>query len=701
MALDHHVAQMIVATIVGLAPLPLSLLMGGRGDARPRSALEGALVVLVVWCAVQMAIGMVLGMLGWLNVPSLLAVDALLLAGGGWALRRAGTWCWPLQVGRDLRLGAMDIALITVLLAMGLTMAWRLLSRPTDNFDSLYYHLPHVAWWLQHGDLRLHEAFYPVHRYPFGWEVVCTLLVLPLREDLLVSVPNLAAWTLLGTAVARVGRLLGADRRAALVAAALVLAAPEMLARLDAVQVDVALAAFFMAALALGMSWLRRPSPVSLFVFLVCLGCMVAIKLTGWVYSLLLFVVLGAQVAIASRGVSRRLADRGGQGRALVLGLLTAALLAGFWYVRNAIDLGNPFGYFEVRLAGLELFPGPLEIARLKASSLARIAGTGETFNWGFYLRLLYDHFGPGLYLLALSACLRPLVGKSLPPRARLGTLLTSVALLGGSFLAYWTSPASAGIGQRVVGLTPWTANSLRFAFPFVAALAGVAAGAWRPMPRVPTALAPLVMIWGLWNVVQLTGPRPVVAGLVAAMPVLLFVRPRRAGVGRTLGRFGAFPSLAVPALWFGVGMLVSHTARAERDARRPEVYGAGYRFLCEEVDPAETLGWISSTRSYMFYGKNLDRRVTYVGRRSDELDDWLDLLRERDVSVVALGPFTRRQEGWKGMRERRWMAVERSRFVKLAGTSFPRDVFYYRFTDQAPAATDSSRADRRRRDPR
>ena len=119
-------------------------------------------------------------------------------------------------------------------------------------------------------------------------------MVLPVGEDLLVSTPNLVAWVLLGLAVTRSSRLLGAGRTEALVGAGAVMAMPEMLSRLDAVQVDLALAAFFLAGIALGLSWLRHPAPRTLFLVVVCLGLMVAVKLTGLVYLVLLLLVLGS-----------------------------------------------------------------------------------------------------------------------------------------------------------------------------------------------------------------------------------------------------------------------------------------------------------------------------------------------------------------------------------------------------------------------
>src|SRR5437773_10167497 len=88
-----------------------------------------------------------------------------------------------------------------------------------------------------------------IGRYPFAWELLCTLFLMPFHEDFLVALPNLIAWLIFGLAAYLVAVELGARRIHALTAAFLLLAMPMARGNVDTMHVDLSLEAYFMSIL--------------------------------------------------------------------------------------------------------------------------------------------------------------------------------------------------------------------------------------------------------------------------------------------------------------------------------------------------------------------------------------------------------------------------------------------------------------------
>jgi hypothetical protein len=63
------------------------------------------------------------------------------------------------------------------------------------------------------------------------------------------------------------------------------------------------------------------------------------------------------------------------------------------------------------------------------------------------------------------------------------------------------------------------------------------------------------------------------------------------------------------------------------------------------ELGGEERIGFFLSSRSYLFYGRNLDRQVLYVPFRADRLPAWIDNLRQNKISTVGFGPLTETDE--------------------------------------------------------
>ncbi|MBO3459981.1 hypothetical protein G7B40_011165 [Aetokthonos hydrillicola Thurmond2011] len=89
---------------------------------------------------------------------------------------------------------------------------------------------------------------------------------------------------------------------------------------------------------------------------------------------------------------------------------------------------------------------------------------------------------------------------------------------------------------------------------------------------------------------------------------------------------------------WVMLGLsigVITYGIREQRGFERASIYGDTYKYVSEKLKPGEKIGYIFSVRSYLLYGKNLDKKVVYLS--SCSLND----LHRLDISFIALGPFT------------------------------------------------------------
>jgi hypothetical protein len=271
-----HLLQCLLVGVVVVAPVPLSLALVQRYGSEGHDRLENILAATVFSVAAQLLVGLTLGLLGFLNPGAVVVASVLVLSTG---IGLARVWGLP-EMLPEARLDEVEAgALTVVLIAGGLGLA-DLVVHPTRNFDSLAYHLPVMARWVSSGSLEVFAALGQVALYPSHFELLSTLLHLPFQHDLLVSAPNLLAWGQLGLAIMLVGRRLGANRQASIVAAALVMLMPSILSRLDAIQPDIALAATFLTAIGFALRSREHGGPLDTAVLLLCLGILAGWKLS-------------------------------------------------------------------------------------------------------------------------------------------------------------------------------------------------------------------------------------------------------------------------------------------------------------------------------------------------------------------------------------------------------------------------------------
>ena len=86
--------------------------------------------------------------------------------------------------------------------------------------------------------------------------------------------------------------------------------------------------------------------------------------------------------------------------------------------------------------------------------------------------------------------------------------------------------------------------------------------------------------------------------------------------------------------------LILASAARYQRDKNRHEVYSGIYDYLEESTRPGEKIAYILSFRSYLFYGKDISRKVVYEPPTMTDSAAWIEKLRKDGVTMLAVGPL-------------------------------------------------------------
>jgi hypothetical protein len=366
---------------LGLCGYFLALLL--LGERAAEDTLELAVAALLAATGVGVGIGLALGALGELRLELALPL-ALALAGALWAVaRRRGAVGHPLKLllqRTGARLRAHPALALLSLHAVGAEFL-RGLFRPPLSWDSLMYHLPLTATWLQRHDLAPVYGAYPMSYYgyvPANGSVWLWWWMAPSHSDLYVNLAFLPQWLLLVLATGAVARRLGAARSWPL--AAFLVGITPTAVRFAATQyVDIFTAACLVAAIACGLRWLRRPEAGDAALAGAGLGLAAGAKVLGLIYG-------GALAAALLLFAVWRAPDRAPRVRRralqMTLALAVALALGGFFYLRNTA-LG--VGPLALACEGLPHRPTPGVPSLPRPNSVAalphRMFAQGELFR--------------------------------------------------------------------------------------------------------------------------------------------------------------------------------------------------------------------------------------------------------------------------------------------------------------------------------
>ncbi len=561
--------------------------------------VRGRGVVRVVACglvatAALVVVHLVPGALGVLSRGTVL-VAALIAAAIAWRVGIARSYTpAPPDAARDPVAWGIAGAAVVASAAAALASLWVFAGVPITGLDTVTFHVPNVARWIQTGSLWQIDQFVPDQAhgyYPHSGDLVLLSAILPWRNDAFLRFVDLPFLALLGAAVYAIGVELRAPRPAAVLGAALLVAMPIVVrpAITHAMPDTVLLATF-----AAGVLFLLRGD-----LLLAGVGLGLAFG-TKW-YGVTCVAALLLVWAVARRPPVRDVARLS----AIVV------LFGGFWLLRNWVEGGNPVFPVEVPL----LFDAPPDPIRAYAGASI----SDYLFDWPIveaYLipswRTALSWGGPLLALAALAA-LR---------FARLRWLAVGVLAIA---VVYVITPYTA-LGTP--GRPTDAAVNVRYVVPGLVLAAALLAWLLGRLPRAvrlgASALMLLAILRTLSKAYEVGAARVAVAAVVLlAAGAAVWWLPR---AGRTV--------LAVAVL--AAAGVAAHDVQREHNAGPDPALGP-VLFRVQSLAPGTRVGLAStwSTKGLSpvraAFGERLDNEVEFVGPFVDGM-----LRRERSEAAFV-----------------------------------------------------------------
>ncbi len=580
------------------------------------------LILFTGWWACQLILGLIAGVSGLLNAPVIFTLQGVFLVLALLWRKRihknramlSRSWMVPPRL-----LNTTEASTLFVLLLVLFFGTYLSLKSPTSNFDSLAYHLPVMANWVQQGSLWGFTEIGHVGLYPSHFELMSTLFFFPWNNGLMVGLPGLLAWVYSGLALYVFIRLGGVNPTAAVLGTALFMLLPDLVERLGAIQPDVVLVAvWFCFAMAL-IRWIKHRHILDFCFGIISVGLLLGMKLSAAGHWLLLVCIVGVYVWRTTE-LTRILPDT--NRRWVWPMLVLSVVLAGSWYVRNMIQTGNPAGLVQVEFLGRVLFDGTLQRSELVRGSLARVFQIGSQQDWKIFGSALWLGLGPaGVFMFLLAG-----IGLLFRPKSGSLPHWIFLLLLMGEAVLYWIAPFSADNGSHDFQLTGWLINGLRYGYILVALLAVLAAKAIEKINPVIKKDDPIVEMvnpaieelnahahWpalvlvvgcGLWSV----------KSMAMANPVALWVCIILALIVSLVLNFKGWPSARGMVWELGSGTLVLAVVAVvlfpAHQVHRAKLYGPVGQYL-DDAGDNDAVMVVNSLELIRYAGPNWDRLVS------------------------------------------------------------------------------------------
>ena len=256
--------------------------------------------------------------------------------------------------GRDHPgLTALYVLLFFVLALRTFVHAWLL---PPYIWDTLVYHLPRIAEWIQNRGLFMIDT--PIDRlyWPANFELFQCWFVVFFHHDFIVELAGVFPYALAVLSVYSICRSFGVSALWASGAAAIFSTTPTILQSAVSCKNDIAVAAWFLFMAGAIAEMARNRGPVlshGRYVAILALAFGVALGTKAYI----VFIAPGLVVLYVLLLMNRQMRSqtRAGEelGAAWVAVVLVLSLFVGlFWYARNAVAFGNPFHPSDFRMFG-------------------------------------------------------------------------------------------------------------------------------------------------------------------------------------------------------------------------------------------------------------------------------------------------------------------------------------------------------------
>jgi hypothetical protein len=242
------------------------------------------------------------------------------------------SWRFPATRERRLLLAIMS-APVALLASSRLLKG---LATPPMAWDTLTYHLPKAAMWVQSGRFPLPDipdAWSYYTWFPAGQEIMLAWLLLPTRTDILVGLHGGLVWLLIFFTSHRLARFLGAAASVAWLSALAIATIPCVLTFMTSGYAENPSLLFHLLAILHALHFYRDGTFSSAIHAAAALGLGAALKITGLALALPVAVLVTA--GLFKSRASRR--------PARVATLLVLSLLPAFGYIHTWLHKGSPF----------------------------------------------------------------------------------------------------------------------------------------------------------------------------------------------------------------------------------------------------------------------------------------------------------------------------------------------------------------------
>jgi hypothetical protein len=297
--------------------------------------------------------------------------------------------------------------------------------------DGPIYHLYFAARWWKSGRLELIPAPFgdqAVSYVPANGEALFAAMMAVVDGDWLARAGPFVFLILAAASSFAIARLLGAGASASILAVGLLVTTIHMFMNSFVANVDVLFAAGYLAAVFFFLEYARGDGGVgALALGALAAGVSWGTKVIGLVFMPPLLAAAAVAVLIRSASYRTRLGH-------LLLLAAGPALMAGYWYVRNARLTGNPLYPLQVSVAGRAWLPGWFESSAMQYSPF--FIPPGDLRSLADLLVNVVDPRPAPLWVAGLLAVWIPLRGH---PERRWARLVSAGAVA--NIALYWIIP--------------------------------------------------------------------------------------------------------------------------------------------------------------------------------------------------------------------------------------------------------------------
>lgn len=658
--MDEVLSLMGVVLLV-LAPVPMILAIERRllpvdnNDSPSHIWLNR----LFLWLMLQMIIAHLLGMSGFLFGSAIVAIELFMCLLGLLLTFKTKVRLLPKPAISNLDLSEKVMLLLLVSIWIPVIAYYAI--RPFSEHDTIAYHLPAIVTWMQTHRFIAYSQFAndAVNYYPYGWEALCSLFFILGKSDGYVLFCNCAAVILLGLSTFRLSKCIGAQQTVALCAVSLLLSMPIFLINVGSLHTDLPMTAFFITGLFFLLLIYQNNNPVWVGFLLADMGLICASKASGMAYAALLlagcifFLVFRLRFFRKSLSCSTAVMIPVGSG--------VFVATAGFWYAHNWQTIGNPFGFLQVQVGPLLIFPGPMDSEFIQQTSLAGLFHLTNLEHLQTLLLATHHNLSAPFIMLVVMFIASIIQFPCLRKR---GYGIVIFFLIAASIL-YWHTPFSADNGLNQGKITLFIGDQMRFAFPTLAALSACAA-ILRIPARFNYLIPSLFCFSSLWALFYIGGMQFLFLSILLSMMLMI------------LWKF--FNQYVMSVLLLSCILLIFSM---RKEGVEKEL--AGIFNVLAVIPDEEPIGYMLGYQAYPLFGPDWAQRVQFIHEsRFPDNNAFYASLVDKRLRYLAVGPA---MGIYNNAEEIEWIESD-PRYVSVLGSNPKEEIVVYKLNASATTSS-------------